>query len=755
MPALDRDGAYLPVEHRRAVDDDENRRDDLSLSSVSSDDSYAKGRPSWHHYLAHVVFLIAGLALGYASSYYDVFDLGARDSDTVARASLALPPRTPRQTMRNDQYMSKAAAHLRIANVSRQGDGWAPWQFAIEGDAKSIHRKYPCLDGSDTCPPVVAWVEKTGVWFIEVDPEAELDARVDKYNHTEIVETRLQLTLSNKLHEPTLIHFHGLVPPNNLDGIPWISANPIHPSTMVFYDFMIYNRGFYWMHSHFGDQAGQGVFAPLIVKDHPAYLQSLGNPQDVLMVIFDGHWRSFCAYAFNLYPEECPVGDFDSWSQYTFQVNGKSLHVHKPLEVNVTAGRKVRIRMLEAGTMATFRVVFGVGNNTLEGEVLATDGRHVKRGVKRRHVPLGGASRIDVLLTIPIEGGCFPIIALRGSTVEGLKGEESQQGAILLKTQGAVCEHVSYFGDKDADIEKLDFKKYWRSLQAADGLRDPLRAPDVHHTITLTGSYDNYTGAWRPGFHINNTQTFVWPDRVWCKVHSHPMENTHAAEEAVEQTVLETRMCQGETISSFTTCDHFKCDGSMQPDAMGRCIPASLNVTENHWENVSINDCSEWRLRPNMYHHNKDAIEVCQGDRVWITYKDDGTYEGHPVHLHGHHQQLIKIDGQTIPGGGPMGDTWFVTHGSSVTVALDAWNPGEWLLHCHIEHHVTNGMATSLKYMCPTLCAALGRGISSRWTHTQELQYKDWPHDWQLLWNKTRPLHTTWYKDANDSLTHD
>ena len=88
-------------------------------------------------------------------------------------------------------------------------------------------------------------------------------------------------------------------------------------------------------------------------------------------------------------------------------------------------------------------------------------------------------------------------------------------------------------------------------------------------------------------------------------------------------------------------------------------------------------------------------LRVSKGQRV-ILEMVNKSMMAHPMHLHGHHFQVIAIDGQ--PMNGAMRDTVLVPVHGTVTVAFDADNPGRWLLHCHNLLHMATGMMTEVVY---------------------------------------------------------
>ena len=94
-------------------------------------------------------------------------------------------------------------------------------------------------------------------------------------------------------------------------------------------------------------------------------------------------------------------------------------------------------------------------------------------------------------------------------------------------------------------------------------------------------------------------------------------------------------------------------------------------------------------------HSDHAPLEVRAGERVEITFEDRTTM-AHPMHLHGHHFQVVAINGERFAGA--MRDTVLVPPRGNVTIAFEANNPGKWALHCHHLHHMASGMMTTLEY---------------------------------------------------------
>ena len=88
-------------------------------------------------------------------------------------------------------------------------------------------------------------------------------------------------------------------------------------------------------------------------------------------------------------------------------------------------------------------------------------------------------------------------------------------------------------------------------------------------------------------------------------------------------------------------------------------------------------------------------LAVTAGERVVFAIENHSMM-AHPMHLHGHHFQVIGINGQPLAGA--MRDTVLVPPMNWLETAFDADNPGRWLFHCHNLYHMATGMMTEVTY---------------------------------------------------------
>jgi CopA family copper-resistance protein len=94
------------------------------------------------------------------------------------------------------------------------------------------------------------------------------------------------LAVTNRLTEPSSIHWHGVRVPSPMDGVPGLSFRGIAPGETYTYRFPVRQSGTYWYHSHSGFQEQTGVYGPLVIEPKAGYPQ----PFDRDYVVFLSDW---------------------------------------------------------------------------------------------------------------------------------------------------------------------------------------------------------------------------------------------------------------------------------------------------------------------------------------------------------------------------------------------------------------------------------------------------------------------------------
>jgi FtsP/CotA-like multicopper oxidase with cupredoxin domain len=257
----------------------------------------------------------------------------------------------------------------------------------------------------------------------------------------------------NQLKEPTSIHWHGILLPALMDGVPYVSQEPIPPNGMMAYKFPLKQSGTYWMHSHFGLQEQLLNSAPLILqseeqkaKADEQYVVLLSDfsfkpPGQILKELKAGMKKMNGMSGMKGMPNKekliAQKWDADAKRFVSATVEGElpdtdvkydallanRRTLEDPEVFQVRPGHSVLLRMI-AGSSATN---FFVNTGALTAQLTAVDGKDVLP-LSGNFFQLGIAQRIDLLVKIPDEGGVFPVLAQGEGTRE--------QCGVILATEG-------------------------------------------------------------------------------------------------------------------------------------------------------------------------------------------------------------------------------------------------------------------------------------------------------------------------------
>jgi FtsP/CotA-like multicopper oxidase with cupredoxin domain len=399
------------------------------------------------------------------------------------------------------------------------------------------------------------------------------------------------VSLRNETAEPTIIHWHGLTPPWNQDGVGDAPQPLLQPQARRQFSFPVGRAGTHWMHAHTLQEQSL-LAAPLIIREtEPQDEQdvvillhdfSFASPEELLSRLKGGTAKSEVIVIWSgathghgspATPPSMPHAsggmDLNDIDYDAYLANDRTLD--DPEIVKVEQGGRVRLRIINGATATAFSIDLG----EVEGMLIAVDGQDIAP-VKGRRFPVAMGQRLDIRLDLPRENKAFPVLALR-------EGARERTGIILVPP--------------NAFVKKLD-----------------IMGRDIGPVVDLT----------------------------------------------LEQNLRAVR-----PLGSSVTHRRFDLElvGSMQGYA--------------------------WGLEA------KRTFVVRKGDRVEVTMTN-ASMMAHPMHLHGHHFQVVAIDGRRFAGA--MRDTVHIPPHRSVTIAFDAANPGEWAFHCHHLYHMAAGMMTTLTY---------------------------------------------------------
>ena len=451
------------------------------------------------------------------------------------------------------------------------------------------------------------------------------------------------INVTNHLAEPTSIHWHGMLVPSAMDGVPGLNGFPgIAPGQTFTYHFPIRQSGTYWYHAHSGAQEQAGNFGSIVItpkakdpiqadRDYVVVLSDFTqeNPKAILnhLKMDDEFYNYSRLTLFDFLNEAKQKGISGAWednkmwgqmrmtptdlsdvSGYTFLMNGKTpgqnwTGLFKP-------GERVRLRFINASAM-TF---FDLRIPGLKMTVVQADGQDVEP-VTVDEFRFGSAETYDVIVepkddkayTVvaePIDRTNFALGTL--SPREGMKGDMPEHRprarltmADMENMPGMDMEHMM------DDMPGMDMSSGWAKAGTPEG----------HKAL----SYDDlrYLGT---------------------------QKDTRPPDQEIE----------------------VRLGGNMQ-----RYI---------------------WTLNGKK-HEDADPIRLKYGERVRLKFINE-TMMAHPMHLHG---MFVQLENGQPAGKLPNKHTVIVPPGDSYSVLLTADESGQWAFHCHLLYHMLAGMMTSVE----------------------------------------------------------
>ncbi|WP_415399397.1 multicopper oxidase family protein [Synechococcus sp. W4D4] len=254
-------------------------------------------------------------------------------------------------------------------------------------------------------------------------------------------EQGVDLELVNKLPVPTTVHWHGLILPNPMDGVPYVTQPPIPPGERQRIHYPLQQDGTFWMHSHYGLQTQSFVAEPFLILSQEqedwanqtltVTLRDFSfTPADtILSNIVAGKRGGDTAMARALetfdWQAERPLltqqwdatGERLCWRRQTGSLmlpdvvydallaNERSLDA--PQIIDVRPGDTVAIRWIAASAFMNFFLDLG----ELEGELLRTDANPVEP-IRGSVFQLAIAQRLSLRIRLPDTPGVFPLLAL-------------------------------------------------------------------------------------------------------------------------------------------------------------------------------------------------------------------------------------------------------------------------------------------------------------------------------------------------------
>lgn len=456
------------------------------------------------------------------------------------------------------------------------------------------------------------------------------------------------ITVTNHMDEDTSVHWHGLLLPGAMDGVPGLNGFPgIRPGETFTYRFKIRQSGTYWYHAHSLAQEQEGHYGSIVITPkgrdpvqadhdyvvllsdftHEKGLSVLGNLKmdsgyynyhkrtlgDFLDDVSNKGWSEAWESARAWGEMRMSPTDLSDVSGYTFLINGKTNQqnwtgIFKP-------GEKVRLRFINASAM-TF---YDVRIPGLKMTVVQADGQNVEP-VTVDEFRFGIAETYDVIVE-PNENKAYTIAA-----------ESIDRTGFALGT-----------------------------LAPREGMRGEMPKPRPRVLLTMADM----------GHHMDHSQ----------------MDHSSMSRGEMERMMADMRSGwadagtpQGHKALDYRDLRYLGTQPKAQPPQ--REIVMRLGGSMERFI---------WTIDGKKFEH-ADPIPLAYGERVRVTYVNE-TMMAHPMHLHG---MFVQLENGQPAARMPNKHTVIIPPGGSRSMLLTVDEPGEWALHCHLLYHMLGGMMTTV-----------------------------------------------------------
>ncbi|MEH3037524.1 MAG: copper resistance system multicopper oxidase [Sphingomonas adhaesiva] len=482
----------------------------------------------------------------------------------------------------------------------------------------------------------------------------------------------VRLAVTNRLKEDTSIHWHGLILPFQMDGVPGVSFPGIRPGETFTYEFPIRQSGTYWYHSHSGMQEAMGHYGPIVID--PAGTDPVQAEREHVIVLSDwspvhphvllrrlkqmGGYHNFQkqTLAGLLAGRDQPLKERIDWgkmrmdptdisdvtgSTYSFLVNG---HGTPENWTGLFApGERVRLRIVNASAMTNFNVrVPGLAMT-----VVQCDGQHVQP-VETDEFQIGIAETYDVVVR-PTEAQAYALVAEAIDRSGLVRATLAPRMGMVAAIPPLRRRPLLTMKDMGMDMSGMDMGQ-----GGVIDLSQPANDSMAGHSMKMrdTALLPPTVKA-GPGV---ATVSAMPADRVADKP---------TGLEDVDHRVLTYADLKSLTPRTDTRTPTRRLD-----------IHLTANMERYMWsfDGVKLSEGAE-RI---PFRHN---------ERVRVTLIND-TMMPHPIHIHGHFFDLVTGAGLSDP----RKHTVNVLPGGKASFDLTADAIGDWAFHCHMLMHMHTGM---------------------------------------------------------------
>ncbi|WP_251040439.1 multicopper oxidase domain-containing protein [Chryseobacterium sp. ISL-6] len=486
-----------------------------------------------------------------------------------------------------------------------------------------------------------------------------------------------EIYLHNMLKENTGFHWHGVILPNEHDGVPYLTTKPVIPGETHLYKFKVSQNGTYWYHSHQGHQEQIGMNGILVFKKRegePAEQYTKEIPvllgdwsdEDPMQIARRLHmantdWYAIKKNAVQSYWEAIKSGNFgtkalNEWKRMEamdvsdvyydkFLINGLPSSEYS----NLKAGDKVRLRVANGGSSTYFWLNYGGGKI----KVVGNDGNDVVPTEVDRLI-VGVSETYDIEVTIP-EDKSFEFRA----TSEDRIGHSSLWLGSGEKVEAPDLPRLKLF----------EGMKMMNGMMEMSGNMKPMN-------MTMGNQMMDMNEVMYPELSESQRKMTMKHINEMMGVKTKDEKEDHSQHSGMD-------MKEEKTIKRLSYNILKALEKTILPTENVRELKFTLEGNMNHYL---------WTL-DNKTVTETDKILVKKGEILRITMYNNSMMR-HPMHLHGHDFRLINSKGEYSP----LKNVVDIMPMETNTIEFVANQDGDWFFHCHILYHMMAGMGRIFSY---------------------------------------------------------
>ncbi|WP_456269029.1 copper resistance system multicopper oxidase [Kushneria sp. AK178] len=527
------------------------------------------------------------------------------------------------------------------------------------------------------------------------------------------------LRIHNHLDEDTSIHWHGLMLPFQMDGVPGVSFPGIAAGETFEVRFPVRQSGTYWYHSHSGMQEQKGLTGPLVV--HPASPHHATADREFVVMLNDwtfdnphrimarlkssGEYYNFSQRTMGDFLDEvekegwaATLRDRLAWNTmrmsprdiadvtgatYSYLMNG--LHPAVGWEGIFRPGERIRLRVINASAMTYFN--FRIPG--LAMTVVGADGEQVEP-VDTDEFQIGVAETYDVIVEpqadraytlvaesmdrsghalgtlTPRPGLRAPVPDLRKPPRRTMMDMGMDHGGMAGMNHGASAskdmDHggmagVNHGASASKDMDHGGMAGMHHGASASKDMDHGGMAGMNHGAMEAGGGMGPVVGQHGPGDHGPGNINVAETLRYRLGEPGTGLEDV------------------GHRVLTYSQLRNVRPMRDQRPPSRTIELHLTGNMERYMWSFDGVK------------YSDSEPIDIVLGDRIRLVLINDTMME-HPIHLHGMFMELENGQGERLP----FKHTLSVLPASRASLLLTADEPGRWAFHCHLLYHMDAGM---------------------------------------------------------------